>query len=151
MAQTRSATKKALETRKPTAWHAYPKHLPQRSSLRIALESSRQEAAPNASAALAPPPARSPARRGSARPRTKSASASASSGGWHGVRAIVAEAGGGDGRLKYLVDWEGHDPRSGAPWPNTWVDAKNVTRSAKREWEDKKKDMQKAGASASAR
>ncbi|KAI4863969.1 hypothetical protein F4820DRAFT_354282 [Hypoxylon rubiginosum] len=134
MVTTRSASKKAASAQRPNTKTASA--YPQRSSLRRALQSSRRDtaaASTDAAAPTLPPPAlRRPTHiahtNGTPAPRR----------GWYRVRAIVAEASGRDGRRKYLVDWEGRDPRSGGPWPNTWVDAKNVTRSAKREWEDKK-------------
>ncbi|KAI2615232.1 hypothetical protein GGR54DRAFT_642507 [Hypoxylon sp. NC1633] len=55
--------------------------------------------------------------------------------GWYVVRSIVAEARKRDGRLVYLVDWEGHDPRTGIGWPSSWVDAKDVSAAAVHEWQ----------------
>ncbi|XXH04520.1 hypothetical protein Hte_010936 [Hypoxylon texense] len=175
MVSTRSASKKAPEARgrpktKPAS--ASVNTYPQRSSLRRALQVSRRDAAAAsadastttaAALALPPPPPPPPPARPPARHRRTPAAAHANGvpaprRGWYQVRAIVAEAGGGggggDGRRMYLVDWEGRDPRSGCPWPYSWVDAKDVTRSAKREWEDRKEEgedaMQGKRASASA-
>ncbi|KAI0138700.1 hypothetical protein F4776DRAFT_65691 [Hypoxylon sp. NC0597] len=54
--------------------------------------------------------------------------------GWYRIRSIVAEARNEKGRLSYLVDWEGVDPRTGVAWPSSWVEAKNVSAAAIREW-----------------
>ncbi|KAI1804329.1 hypothetical protein F4811DRAFT_285735 [Daldinia bambusicola] len=57
--------------------------------------------------------------------------------GWYHVRSIINEAHDVNGRLIYFVDWEGHDPRTGIGWPGSWVNSKNVSEAAIREWEDK--------------
>ncbi|KAI0180601.1 hypothetical protein GGR52DRAFT_251235 [Hypoxylon sp. FL1284] len=154
MAYTRSAAKKVAETRK-TATAAPPKNdYPQRSSLRRALQVSRRElavttaagtvaAAAAAASHTTTPARRQRPRRGSPRAKTENNhGVPASRRGWYRIRAIVAEAetrtANGEGCRKYLVDWEGRDPRSGHAWPQTWVDAKNVTRSAIREWEERR-------------
>ncbi|KAI0840333.1 hypothetical protein F5Y06DRAFT_237524 [Hypoxylon sp. FL0890] len=54
--------------------------------------------------------------------------------GWYRVRSIIAEMPNQNGRLTYLVDWEGRDPRTGLGWPSSWVDVKNVSAAAIREW-----------------
>ncbi|KAI0594856.1 hypothetical protein F4775DRAFT_414402 [Biscogniauxia sp. FL1348] len=77
------------------------------------------------------------------RTRTRNRSRSRSNGGgrgrgWHRVREIVHEVGGNSaaGRKKvYLVEWEGRDPRTGAAWPSSWVNATDVSAAAIREWE----------------
>ncbi|KAI1150755.1 hypothetical protein F4825DRAFT_391121 [Nemania diffusa] len=56
--------------------------------------------------------------------------------GWHQVREIINEAPGG----LYLVEWEGRDPRTGVKWPASWIQAKNVSASAVRHWETRKKE-----------
>ncbi|KAI0976486.1 hypothetical protein F4678DRAFT_227916 [Xylaria arbuscula] len=54
--------------------------------------------------------------------------------GWHHVRQITNEVPGG----RYLVEWEGYDPRTGVNWPASWVTAQNVSKNAIRDWEDRK-------------
>ncbi|KAI1114549.1 hypothetical protein F5Y14DRAFT_163406 [Nemania sp. NC0429] len=56
--------------------------------------------------------------------------------GWYRVQNIVNETPSG----LYLVEWEGRDPRTGAKWPASWVDAKNISASALYEWEKKKEN-----------
>ncbi|KAI0010251.1 hypothetical protein F4779DRAFT_639528 [Xylariaceae sp. FL0662B] len=51
-----------------------------------------------------------------------------------GDRGPGARAG---ARTVYLVEWEGRDPRTGRPWPGSWVNARDVSASAIREWEEK--------------
>ncbi|KAI1760828.1 hypothetical protein GGR53DRAFT_508109 [Hypoxylon sp. FL1150] len=119
-ARKRLDRKTALARRKTASTH------PQRSSMRRALQISLRDAA--TSLARPPAPARYP---------------DATANGWHRIRAIVAEACAPDGQVSYLVDWEGRDPRSGMPWPNSWVIARNVTRFAKRKWEQSQKDKDK--------
>ncbi|KAI1410601.1 hypothetical protein F5Y13DRAFT_167494 [Hypoxylon sp. FL1857] len=53
---------------------------------------------------------------------------------WHPLRSIIAETLNQNGRISYLVDWEGQDPRTGVSWPSSWVDAKNVSAAAVRAW-----------------
>ncbi|KAI1393307.1 uncharacterized protein F4822DRAFT_8134 [Hypoxylon trugodes] len=55
--------------------------------------------------------------------------------GWYRVRSIITEAQNRDGRLVYLVEWEGLDPRTGIGWPSSWVDSKHVSAAAIREWQ----------------
>ncbi|KAI2466963.1 hypothetical protein F4781DRAFT_330264 [Annulohypoxylon bovei var. microspora] len=55
--------------------------------------------------------------------------------GWYRVRSIVTEMRNRNGRLIYLVDWEGTDPRTGISWPSSWVESKNVSVAAIRAWE----------------
>ncbi|KAI1871488.1 uncharacterized protein JN550_004482 [Neoarthrinium moseri] len=62
--------------------------------------------------------------------------------GWYRIRGIVAEMG-----PRYLVEWEGLDPKTGHPWPSTWVGIDDPTESifdvsigAINEWERKKKE-----------
>ncbi|RYP68597.1 hypothetical protein DL771_006569 [Monosporascus sp. 5C6A] len=57
--------------------------------------------------------------------------------GWHGIKEIVGE-GRDRGNLVYLIEWEGCEPRSGIMWPCSWVDAKDVSAGAIREWESRK-------------
>ncbi|RYP02144.1 hypothetical protein DL764_005939 [Monosporascus ibericus] len=57
--------------------------------------------------------------------------------GWHGIKEIVSE-GSDRGNLVYLIEWEGCDPKSGIMWPCSWVDAKDVSAGAIREWESRK-------------
>ncbi|KAI1477828.1 hypothetical protein F4774DRAFT_427010 [Daldinia eschscholtzii] len=57
--------------------------------------------------------------------------------GWYRVRSIINEAHDINGHLIYFVDWEGHDPRTGIGWPGSWVNSKNVSEAAIREWQDK--------------
>lgn len=58
--------------------------------------------------------------------------------GWYRVRSIITEAHDRNGHLIYFVDWEGHDPRTGIGWPGSWVNSKNVSEAAIREWQDKR-------------
>ncbi|KAI1085455.1 hypothetical protein F5B20DRAFT_518420, partial [Whalleya microplaca] len=60
--------------------------------------------------------------------------------GWYRVREIVSQARAGSG-VVYLVEWEGRDPRTGCRWPGSWVNAKDVSASAIREWERKQQQM----------
>ncbi|KAL7626105.1 hypothetical protein AAE478_002875 [Parahypoxylon ruwenzoriense] len=69
--------------------------------------------------------------------------ASALPNGWYAVSEIVGETRKA-GRALYLVDWEGVDPRTGEQWPNSWVEAKDVSPEAIRAWEDDKKEMEAA-------
>ncbi|KAI8625644.1 hypothetical protein F5Y19DRAFT_479406 [Xylariaceae sp. FL1651] len=57
--------------------------------------------------------------------------------GWHSVREIVNEVPSG----LYLVEWEGLDPLTGVMWPGSWVRAKDVSASAIRDWEKRKRQM----------
>ncbi|RYP26440.1 hypothetical protein DL768_011733 [Monosporascus sp. mg162] len=57
--------------------------------------------------------------------------------GWHSIKEIVGE-GRDRGNLVYLIEWEGCDPKSGTMWPCSWVDAKDVSAGAIREWESRK-------------
>ncbi|KAI1465203.1 uncharacterized protein F4812DRAFT_136492 [Daldinia caldariorum] len=57
--------------------------------------------------------------------------------GWYHVRSIINEAHDVRGRLIYFVDWEGQDPRTGIGWPGSWVNSKNVSEAAIREWRNK--------------
>ncbi|KAI1174137.1 hypothetical protein F4777DRAFT_411495 [Nemania sp. FL0916] len=54
--------------------------------------------------------------------------------GWHEVREIINETPSG----LYLVEWEGLDPATGVKWPASWVEAKNVSAAAIRDWNMKK-------------
>ncbi|KAI1201174.1 hypothetical protein F5X97DRAFT_290558, partial [Nemania serpens] len=51
--------------------------------------------------------------------------------GWYQVQNIINETPSG----LYLVEWQGRDPRTGAKWPASWVEAKNISPSAIHEWE----------------
>ncbi|RYP58764.1 hypothetical protein DL769_008822 [Monosporascus sp. CRB-8-3] len=57
--------------------------------------------------------------------------------GWYGIKEIVGE-GRDRGNPVYLIEWEGCDPKSGVVWPCSWVDAKDVSAGAIREWESSK-------------
>ncbi|KAI1454917.1 hypothetical protein F4805DRAFT_460292 [Annulohypoxylon moriforme] len=56
--------------------------------------------------------------------------------GWYRIKTIVTESRNQSGGLIYLVDWEGVDPRTGISWPSSWVESKNVSVAAIREWND---------------
>ncbi|KAI1654618.1 hypothetical protein F4813DRAFT_370567 [Daldinia decipiens] len=58
--------------------------------------------------------------------------------GWYRVQSIIAEAHDRSGHLIYFVDWESHDSRTGIGWPGSWVNSKNVSKAAIREWQDKR-------------
>ncbi|KAI1143686.1 hypothetical protein F5Y05DRAFT_407092 [Hypoxylon sp. FL0543] len=119
-----------------------PKHShAQRSSLRRAIQESLRDV-PAVAAPEGPPASTASTntkRHGSQRTSKSNLAGSGSpneisDNGWHLIRSIIAEARNPDGRFSYLVEWEGHDPRTGVNWPSSWVDAKNVSKAAKREW-----------------
>ncbi|KAI1378436.1 hypothetical protein F4677DRAFT_394952 [Hypoxylon crocopeplum] len=68
--------------------------------------------------------------------------------GWYRVRCIIAEARNPDGRTVYLVDWEGCDPRTGTGWPGSWVNARDVSTAAIRDWQERLKQIQNTRAAA---
>lgn len=71
------------------------------------------------SSSTTPSSTSSNAKTGRARPATEEKSHHQRN-NWHPIREIVGE-GRRDGNVVYLVDWEGHDPKSGVMWPNSWV------------------------------
>lgn len=60
--------------------------------------------------------------------------------GWYYISCIVNEICSGD-KVKYLVEWEGEDPKTGVKWPAEWVDKKHVSKSAMKCWEAKKDEL----------
>ncbi|KAI6085570.1 hypothetical protein F4821DRAFT_149267 [Hypoxylon rubiginosum] len=126
-AQERFERKMIAEARRKDA---YPH--PQRSSLRRAIQISLRDVPTTA------PSQPGPAQHPTANANTNGVPTLRSN--WYHIRAIVAEARTIDGRLEYLVDWEGRDPRSGMPWPETWVSARDVTKTAIRAWEKRQKN-----------
>lgn len=51
---------------------------------------------------------------------TASPSPPSDDGDWHAISEILDERR-KHGRLEYLVDWEGKDPRTGEPYDQSWV------------------------------
>ncbi|KAI0810608.1 hypothetical protein GGR55DRAFT_644634 [Xylaria sp. FL0064] len=61
--------------------------------------------------------------------------------GWFTIRDIIDEKV-EDGRIFYLIDWDGTD-QSGRRYPPNWEPAANVTASAINDWRDKKNEASK--------
>ncbi|KAH8668526.1 hypothetical protein BX600DRAFT_510618 [Xylariales sp. PMI_506] len=57
--------------------------------------------------------------------------------GWYYITSIVNEAGTGD-RLRYLVKWDGINPLTGLPFPDSWVSPEDVSAAALESWEQDK-------------
>jgi hypothetical protein len=54
---------------------------------------------------------------------------------------VIEITGEKDGR--YRVRWEGHDPKTGKPWPQSWVPKRDCTGDLVLEWKTKKKEKER--------
>ncbi|KAI1339374.1 hypothetical protein F5Y15DRAFT_424073 [Xylariaceae sp. FL0016] len=60
--------------------------------------------------------------------------------GWYRIHGIVNESRMGN-QFVYLVEWAGRDPKPGIPWPDSWIDSKDVSKAAIKFWEKSKGAM----------
>ena len=56
---------------------------------------------------------------------------------WNVVEIVKEKPG------KYFVRWEGEDPATGKPWPNSWVSRHDCTSDLVAEWKQKKREKER--------